>query len=156
MVRVNWLTSHMWDRCINKKHPLPYYLLVDTVVLHHAMSYDPTLQHLYLNRKVNDEGFYCHFATVKNMSTLYWYEARNDHKFNTGCVWSKRLYNLFTQKLGLEVQFKSSDGKSDTKYDRTINTNIKEVDNDCNGQVAKSNMETVDLPGDYAPQGFLS
>ena len=32
-------------------------------------------------------------------------EASNDNKVKTGCFWSKRLYNPFTQKLGLEIQF---------------------------------------------------
>ena len=89
------------------------------------------------------------------MSTLYWYEARNDHKFNTGCVWSKRLYNLFTQKLGLEVQFKSSDYESDTKDDRNKNTNIKEGGNGVNGQVDEPDVETVDLLGYDTPQAFF-
>ena len=54
------------------------------------------------------------------------------------------------------MQFESSDGESDTKDDRTNNTNIKEGGNGCNGQVEKPDVETVDLPGDDAPQGFLS
>ena len=45
---------------------------------------------------------------------------------------------------------------SDTKYDRTTNTNIKEGDDDGNGQVAEPDVKTVDLPVDDAPQGFLT
>ena len=73
----------------------------------------------------------------------------------TGCFWFKCLYNTFDQKLGLEVQFESSDDGSDTKDDRTKNTNIKEGGNDGNGLVAEPDVETVDLCGDDAPQGLL-
>ena len=96
------------------------------------------------------------------MSTLHCYqvskkgEARNDHKVNTNCFWFKRLYNPFNQGLVLEEQFEISDNESDTKDDRTNNTNIKEGGNDGNGQVEKPDVETVDLPGDDAPQGFVS
>ena len=81
------------------------------------MSYDPTLRHLDINGKVNNEGVYHPFVTGKNMSTLHCYqfykqdEASNSHKMKTGYFWSKRLYNPFTQKLGLEVHFEISDGK---------------------------------------------
>ena len=74
----------------------------------------------------------------------------------TCCFWYKRLYNPFTQKLGLEAQFESSYDKIDTKYDRTTNTNIKEGSIFGNGQVEEPGVETVDLPGDYATQGFVS
>ena len=74
----------------------------------------------------------------------------------TGCFWSKRLYNPCTYNLGPEAQFKISDDESDTKDDRTINTNIKEGGNYGNGQVNEPDVETVNLPGDDAPQGFLS
>ena len=74
----------------------------------------------------------------------------------TGCFWSKRLYNHFTRKLGLEVQFESSDDESDTEDDRTINTNIKEGGNGGNGKVAKPDVKTVDLTGGVVPQGFAS
>ena len=43
----------------------------------------------------------------------------------TGCFLSKRIYNLFNQNIGLEAQFERSDDKSDTKDDKTKNTNIK-------------------------------
>ena len=91
----------MWDCCINKNHPLLDSSLADFVMLHHAASYDPTLQHLYLRAKVNEEGFYHHFLTGNNMSTLHCYqvhkkgEAKNEHIFNTGCFWYKCLYNTF-------------------------------------------------------------
>ena len=74
----------------------------------------------------------------------------------TGCFWFKCLYNTFDQKLGLEVQFESSDDGSDTKDDRTKNTNIKEGGNYFNGQVVDPDVETVDLPGGGAPHRFLS
>ena len=38
---------------------------------------------------------------------------------------SEHLYITFTQNIFPEVQFKSSDDKSDTKDDSTKNTNIK-------------------------------
>ena len=66
----------------------------------------------------------------------------------TGCFWFKCLYNTFDQKLGLEVQFESSDDGSDTKDDRTKNTNIKEGGNGgnvVNGKVDDLNVETIDL-----------
>ena len=90
------------------------------------------------------------------MSTLHCYqvhkrgEAGNDHKVKAGWFWSKRLYNPFTRQLGLEMQFESSDDNSDTKEDIAPNTNIKEVGNDGNGQVAESDVETFDIPGNDA------
>ena len=80
-------------------------------MFNHDVSYDPTLRHLDLNWKGYEGGVYHTFVTGKNMSTLRRYqfwkygEASNDHKVKTGCFWSKRLYNPFTQKLGLEIQF---------------------------------------------------
>ena len=103
----------MCARYISKNHPLLDSSLVDVVMLHHAVSYDPTLQHLYLRAKVNEEGFYHHFLTGNNMSTLHCYqvhkkdEVRNGHRFNTGCFWYKSLYNAFTQKLRLGAHLKS-------------------------------------------------
>ena len=70
----------------------------------------------------------------------------------TVCFYSKRLYDPFTQNLVLEAQFESSDDNSDTKYDRTKNTNIKGGINYYNGQVAETDVETVDFPGDDAQQ----
>ena len=96
------------------------------------------------------------------MSTLHFYqlckkdESRNDHKVNTGYVWSNRLYNNFSHKLALEIQFESSDDEIDTKDDRTKITNIKEGSNDGNGQVEEPYVETINLPGYDAPQGFVS
>ena len=81
--------------------------------------------------------------------------GKYDHKVNTGCFWYKSLNNTFTQKLGPEAQIESSGDKSDTKDDRTTNTNIKEVGNDGNVQVDDPDVETVYLPGDDAPQGFV-
>ena len=121
----------MWDHYINNNHILSDYPLVGDTKLHHAVSYDLTLRNLDLYGKVNDEGVYHNFLTGNNMSTLCCYqvckkcEARNDHKLKAVYFWSKRLYNPFTQKLGLEGQFESSDDKSDTKYDGTTNTNTK-------------------------------
>ena len=111
MVRGKWLTDQMWACYINKNRPLSYYFLVGAVMLHHDVSYDPTLRHLDLNGKVNAEGVYHHFVTVKKMSTILFHsvikrgESINDHKVKAGCFWSKRLYNPFTEKLDLEVQF---------------------------------------------------
>ena len=73
----------------------------------------------------------------------------------TGCFWFKCLYNTFDQKLGLEVQFESSDDGSDTKDDRTKNTNIKEGVNDGNAQVEYPDEETINLTRYDAPQGFF-
>ena len=50
------------------------------------------------------------------------------------------LYNPFTQKLGLEAQFESSDDESDAKDDRTTNTNIKEGGNYGNEQVGEPDI----------------
>ena len=75
MVRVKWLLAQMWDRYINKNHPLLDSPLVDVAMLHHAASYDPTLQHLYLRAKVNDESVYHHFLTGNNISTLHCYQV---------------------------------------------------------------------------------
>ena len=111
----------MWYRYINKNHPISDSPLVNSVLSHHAVSYDTTLRHVDLDGKVNGEGVYYDFVTGNNTSTLHCYQvhrngdARNEHKVKTGCFWSKRLYNPFTQNLGLEVQFESSDEKIDTK-----------------------------------------
>ena len=74
----------------------------------------------------------------------------------TGCFWSKRLYNPCTYNLGPEAQFKISDDESDTKDDRTTNTNFNEGVNYVNGKVFNTDVETVNLPGYDAPQGFVS
>ena len=99
--------------------------------------------------------------TGNNTSTLHCYqirkkgEARNDHKVKTVFFWSKQLYNPFTQNLGLEIKFESGDDESDAKYERIKNTNIKEGVNDGNVKVSNNDVETVDIPGDDTPQGFL-
>ena len=70
MVWVDWLTAQTWARYINKNHPISDSSLVDAVMLHHAVSYDTTLQHLDLNIKVNNKGVYHCFMTCNNMPTL--------------------------------------------------------------------------------------
>ena len=86
MVRGKWLTSQMWDCYINKNNHLSDSSLVDAVMLHRYVSYYSTIRNLELNENVNDEGFYHHFVTGNNMSTLHCYqvckkgEARNEHK----------------------------------------------------------------------------
>ena len=131
MVRFKFLTDQMWNRYINKNHPILDSSIFDAVILHHSVSFDPTLRHLDLDVKVNYEGIYHHFVIGKNISTLHCYQVRkkgeaiNYHKLKTGYFWSKRLYNTFTEKLVLEAHSESSDGESDTKYDSTKNTNIK-------------------------------
>ena len=54
------------------------------------------------------------------------------------------------------MQFDISGDESDTKYDRTINTSIKEGGNYGNGQVDEPYVETFYLPGGDAPQIFVS
>ena len=46
--------------------------------------------------------------------------------------------------------------KHDTKDDRTKNTNIKYGGKYGNGQVPEPDVKTVDIPGNDAPQGFVS
>ena len=100
-------------------------------MLHHSGPYDPTLRNFNINGRLNYKGVYNNFVTWNNMSDLHCYhilkkgEARNDYKSKTVCFWSKRFYKTFTQTLGLEAQFESSDDESDTKYYRTKKTNIK-------------------------------
>ena len=90
-------------------------------MLHHAVLYDPTLRNVELDGKVNNEGVYRHVVIGKNTYPLHFYhvrkkfKSRNYHKVNIGYFWSKRIYNTFTQKIGLEVNFESSDEKSDTE-----------------------------------------
>ena len=143
-VWVKWLTDHMWYCYINKNHIPSDSPLVDAVMLHHTVSYDLTLRHIDIYGKVNDQGVYCHFFIRNNTSTLHCFEvwkkgeAMNYHKVDKGCLWYKRLYNPFTQKLDLEEQFESSDDKIHTKDDSTKNTNIKEGGNIGNGKVANT------------------
>ena len=111
---------------------------------------------------MNDKGFYDHFVTGNNTSTLHCYQihkkgkARNDHKVKTGCFWSNRLHNPFTQNLGLEAHFEISDEESDTKYYNTTKINIKEGGKYGNGKVVNTDVENVDFPGYDSPKGFLS
>ena len=131
MLQGKWFKNQIWYRYINKNHHLSDYSLIDGMMLHRAVSYDPTLWHVYLYGKVNGEGFYRHFVTINNTSTLHCYyvwkkgEAGNYHKVKTVCFYSKRLYDPFTQNLVLEAQFESSDDESYTKDDNTTNLNIK-------------------------------
>ena len=99
----------MWSHYISKNHPLSYISLVDAVMLHHAVLYNPNLRNLDLDGKVNDEGVYHNFVSGNNISTLHCYqvrkmgEARKEREVKTGCFGSKLLYNTFTQKLDLEA-----------------------------------------------------
>ena len=61
MVHGKWLTSQMWYHHINKDHILSDSPLVDDEMLHHAVSYEPTLWYVDLYGKVNREGVYQHF-----------------------------------------------------------------------------------------------
>ena len=89
MVQGKWLTAQMWGRYINKNHPPSDYSLVGAMMLHHYMSYDPTLRHLELSVKLNNQGVYNHFLAGNNISTLYCYQIfknydeDNYHKANT-------------------------------------------------------------------------
>ena len=76
MVQGKLLTAQMWACYINKNHLLSDYPLVDAGMLQHAVSYYPTLRHLDLNGKVNDEGVYHNFVTDNNRSTLHCYQVR--------------------------------------------------------------------------------
>ena len=143
LVWSKWFTYQMWEYCIKNNHPLSDASLVDAAMLHNNMLYYPTLRHIDINIKVDDEGVYHHYFTGGNMSTIHCYqvrkkgEARCDRKVNAGLFWYNLIYNTFTQNIGLEENFQSSDDKSDTKYDRTTNTNIKEGGNYGNDKVDK-------------------
>ena len=54
------------------------------------------------------------------------------------------------------MHFEYSYGKSHKKDDGTKKINIKEVGNCGNGQVYNPDVETVDISGYDAPQGFVS
>ena len=111
----------MWARYINKNYHLSYSSTFDAAIFHHAVSYDPTLRNVDLDGKVNNKGVYRHFVIGNNTYPLHFFhvhktlKTRNYHKVNIKCFWSIRLYNPFTQNIGLEVQFESSDEKSDTE-----------------------------------------
>ena len=151
----------MLDSYINKNYPLSDSSLVDTVILHHDVSYDPNLKHIDLDGKLNDKGVYRNFVTGKNTSTLHCYQVCKKgkvihyHKVKTFFLY-EHFYNSFTQNLGLEIKFEISDDQSDTKDDSTTNTNNKEGGNYGNGKVDDPNVKTIGLPADNAPQGFVS
>ena len=96
----------------------------------------------------------------ENISTIQLYqvckkcEARYDHKMNIGYFLSTHFYDPFIQKLDLGAHFETIDEKSDSKDDRTTNTNLKEVSNYVNGKVVNPDVGTVDLIGGVASQGF--
>ena len=71
MVWGKLLKAQMWDHYINKNHHISDSSLVDAMMLNHDVSYDPTICHIYLYGKVNDEGVFHHFTTGKNTSTLH-------------------------------------------------------------------------------------
>ena len=54
------------------------------------------------------------------------------------------------------MQVESNDDDSDTKIYTTTNTNIHEGGNGGNAQVADTDVETVDIPGDDVPKLFVS
>ena len=72
-----------------KNYPLSDASLVDSTMLHHSVLYDPTLRHIDLDVKMNDEGVYHHYLTGKNAYTIHFCQvckkglARYDHKINT-------------------------------------------------------------------------
>ena len=118
LFRGTWLVSQMWVHYINNNHPISYSSLVYDMMLQHAILYDTTIWNIYLNGKVNEDGFYHHYLTSRNTSTTHWCQVRKkckvryDRKVKIGIFWSKRLCNPFTQKLGLEAQFGRSNNKS--------------------------------------------
>ena len=73
MVLGKWLTDQMCSCYIKKNHPISDSSLVDAVMLHHAVSYDPTLRQLDLSGKVIDVGVYQFVFTGKNNSNLHCY-----------------------------------------------------------------------------------
>ena len=48
LVRGRWLTAQVWDRYINKNHPLSDDSRVDAVMLHHAVSTNNEIKITYL------------------------------------------------------------------------------------------------------------
>ena len=91
LVHGKWLMAHRWDYYINNNHILSYSSIVESAMLHHDVSYYPTIWHLDLYGKVNGEGVYHHFVTGKNTSTAQLYhvckkgESMYGRKVNTGC-----------------------------------------------------------------------
>ena len=49
LVRVKWLTAQVWDRYINKTHPISDSSLVDAVMLHHDVSTNNEIEITYLS-----------------------------------------------------------------------------------------------------------
>ena len=158
MVWGKWLTDQMWARYINNNHPFSDSSLVDAVMLHHAVSYDPTLRNLYLNGTLIDEGIYHHFLTGKNI--LLSTDIRFKQRARQGMTmkWKHDIFGLIASTIPLPISltwksnFVSSGEKIDTKYNRTKKTNIKEGGNTGNFQVENPHVETVDHPGDDTPQ----
>ena len=70
MIPGKWLTDQMWSHYTNKNHPLSDDSLVETLMLHHYMSYYQTLKHVDFEGKVNDEVVYHNFVTDNTTSTL--------------------------------------------------------------------------------------
>ena len=131
MVWGKWLTDQMWARYINNNHPFSDSSLVDAVMLHHAVSYDPNLRHVHLYGMLDDEGVYHNFVTGNNTSTLHFYQvwekggSINDQKVKIGYFLYKHLYNPFTHMFGLEDQFDRRYDKIYTKDYRNTNINTK-------------------------------
>ena len=131
-----WLMDQMRAGYINKKHHFSESSLFDAVILHHAVSYDPTLRHVDLYGKVNGDIFYHHFVTGNNTSTLHFYQvwekdgSINDQKVKMGYFLYKHLYNPFTHMFGLEDQFDRRYVKIYTKDYRNTNINTKKGYND--------------------------
>ena len=65
MVWGKLLKAQMWDHYINKNNHISDSSLVDAMMLYHDVSYDPTICHIDLYGKVNDDGVYHHFMTGK-------------------------------------------------------------------------------------------
>ena len=64
------MTDQMHSHYINKNYSISEYSLIDTLMLHHYMSYYQTLQHVDFDGKVNDEVVYHNFVTDNTTSTL--------------------------------------------------------------------------------------
>ena len=58
-----------------QNNPLSYASLVDAVISYHDISYDPTLQHIEIDGKMNDKGFYHHYSTGRNRPTVHCYQV---------------------------------------------------------------------------------
>ena len=58
-----------------QNNPLSYASLVDAVISYHDISYDPTLQHIEIDGKMNDKSFYHHYSTGRNRPTVHCYQV---------------------------------------------------------------------------------